>query len=153
MNCPKCDHEATKVLESRLSHEGASVRRRRECLKCQHRFTTYEKEEAFVFQIMKRDSSTVPYDRTKAYKSIQIACRKRPVSLYEIEDLLNKVERKIQEDGERTVSSNHLGKLILEGLFSKDKIAYIRFASVYKDFQNIEEFLRELNELSPGNNI
>lgn len=147
MHCPKCNHESTKVLESRLSTEGASVRRRRECLSCHHRFTTYEKEEGFVFQILKRDKSTVPYDRNKAFKSIQIACRKRPVSLNEIEELLTNVEKRIQDLGERTLQSQKLGELILESLIKLDKIAYVRFASVYKDFQGIDEFMNEINNM------
>ena len=147
MKCPSCSFENTKVLESRLSHEGSSVRRRRECIECHHRFTTYEKEEGFVFQIMKRDKSVVPYERVKAFTSVQIACRKRPVSINEIEELLANIEKTVQESGQRTVPSTQLGDMILSGLYTLDKVAYIRFASVYKDFQNPLQFLQELNTL------
>ncbi len=147
MKCPSCSNSDTKVLESRLSHEGSSVRRRRECIECHHRFTTYEKEEGFVFQIMKRDKRIVPYDRVKAFTSIQIGCRKRPVSITEIEELLAGIEKRIQESGQRTVPSVQLGDMILSELYNLDKVAYIRFASVYKDFKNPLQFLQELNEL------
>jgi transcriptional repressor NrdR len=136
------------VLESRLSHEGRSVRRRRSCVQCNYRFTTYEKEEEFSFQILKKDGRAEPYQRLKALKSLQIACSKRPITLDQIEEMLDRLERAIQELGERTVSSQMLGDMIMQKLHSLDKVAYVRFASVYKDFKDPDEFLVELKGLS-----
>lgn len=148
MKCPQCAFEDTKVLESRLSHEGRSVRRRRSCVQCNHRFTTYEKEEEFSFQIIKKDGRVEPYLRAKATMSLQIACSKRPISMVQIEEMLDRLERTIQELGERTVPSQKLGDMIMEKLHEMDKVAYVRFASVYKDFKDPDEFLAELKGLS-----
>jgi transcriptional repressor NrdR len=147
LRCPGCGHEDTRVLESRLSHEGRAVRRRRSCPECNYRFTTYEQEEAFVFQIKKRDGRVEPYHRDKALRSIQVACQKRPVTIDQIEGLLAKIERTIQDTGERVVHSEKLGGMILEALSEMDKVAYVRFASVYKDFRDTEQFMRELNAI------
>jgi transcriptional repressor NrdR len=136
------------VLESRLSHEGRSIRRRRMCLKCNERFTTYEKEEEFVFQIRKKDGTIEPYQREKAQRAIQIACQKRPITLDDIEILMSRIERRIQEEGTRTVPSQRIGDMIMESLRGLDKVAYVRFASVYKDFQDPAEFMSELKYLS-----
>lgn len=144
MRCPECTHEDTRVLESRLSHEGRSVRRRRNCPECGYRFTTYEREEEFFFQIRKRDGRVEPYIRDKAMRSLQVACQKRPITIDHLEGLLAKIERKIQEDGDRVVPSEKLGAMILERLNELDKVAYVRFASVYKDFKDTDEFMREL---------
>ncbi|MCX6124559.1 MAG: transcriptional regulator NrdR [Proteobacteria bacterium] len=144
MRCPECGHEDTRVLESRLSHEGRSVRRRRNCPDCNHRFTTYEREEDFLFQIKKRDGRIEAYTRDKALKSLQVACQKRPISLDQLESLLAKIERTIQDEGERVVPSEKLGGMILERLTELDKVAYVRFASVYKDFKDTDQFMREL---------
>jgi len=148
VKCPQCAFEDTKVLESRLSHEGRSVRRRRSCIQCNHRFTTYEKEEEFSFQIIKKDGRVEPYLRSKATRSLQIACSKRPISMVQIEEMLDRLERTIQELGERTVPSQKLGDMIMEKLHEMDKVAYVRFASVYKDFKDPDEFLAELKGLS-----
>lgn len=147
MRCPQCHNEDTKVLESRMNNDGRSVRRRRSCVQCNYRFTTYEKEEEFVFQIRKRDGRVEPYQRDKAARSIQLACQKRPVTIDQIEDLLLRLERKIQEDGERVIPSQKLGEMILESLHEMDKVAYVRFASVYKDFQDPQQFMNELKSL------
>lgn len=147
MRCPGCGHEDTRVLESRLSHEGRAVRRRRSCPDCNYRFTTYEQEEAFVFQIKKRDGRVEAYIRDKALRSIQVACQKRPVTIDQIENLLARIERNIQDAGERVVASEKLGGMILEALTALDKVAYVRFASVYKDFKDTEQFMRELNAI------
>jgi transcriptional repressor NrdR len=132
------------VLESRLSHEGRSVRRRRNCPECNHRFTTYEQEEEFVFQIKKRDGRVEAYFRAKALRSLQVACQKRPISLDQLESLLVKIERSIQDKGDRLVPSEKFGAMILEKLSELDKVAYVRFASVYKDFKDTDQFMREL---------
>ncbi len=151
MRCPGCGHEDTRVLESRLSYEGRAVRRRRSCPECNYRFTTYEQEEAFVFQIKKRDGRVESYHREKALRSIQVACQKRPVTIDQIESLLGRIERNIQDAGERVVASEKLGGMVLEALTVLDKVAYVRFASVYKDFKDTEQFMRELNAIqAPG---
>ncbi len=147
MKCPRCGLENTKVLESRLSHEGRAVRRRRSCLDCNYRYTTYEKEEELIFQIRKKDGRFEPYSRLKALKGLQIACQKRPVSLTDIEGLLANVERSLQEEGQRIVDSQRLGDLIMQFLRELDHVAYVRFASVYKDFKDPEEFIAELRAL------
>lgn len=148
MKCPQCSFEDTKVLESRLSHEGRSVRRRRSCVACNYRFTTYEKEEDFIFEIRKRDGRIELYQRDKAIRSIQVACQKRPIGVEKIESLLDQIERQIQDQGERVVPSVVLGALILQRLHELDKVAYVRFASVYKDFKDPVEFMRELESLN-----
>jgi transcriptional repressor NrdR len=151
LRCPGCGHEDTRVLESRLSYEGRAVRRRRSCPECNYRFTTYEQEEAFVFQIKKRDGRVESYHREKALRSIQVACQKRPVTIDQIESLLGRIERNIQDAGERVVASEKLGGMVLEALTVLDKVAYVRFASVYKDFKDTEQFMRELNAIqTPG---
>ncbi len=147
MRCPKCFHDDTKVLESRLSHDGRSIRRRRCCLKCNYRFTTYEKEEEFIFQIKKKDGRLEPYIREKALKSVQVACQKRPVTIEDMEALLLNMERKLQDEGSRVVLSQRIGDLIMEVLHTLDKVAYVRFASVYKEFKDTDEFMAELTAL------
>lgn len=151
MKCPKCQYDETKVLESRLSSDGGSIRRRRTCRKCNYRFTTYEKIEELVFQIKKRDGSIQPYHRDKALRSIQIACQKRPITLEQMEFALSQVERRIQEKGEKFVPSEEFGNLLMESLEDLDPIAYIRFASVYKDFDDPKEFMDILRSLEEGN--
>ena len=141
MKCPRCGHDDTKVLESRLSHEGRSVRRRRACQDCQHRFTTYEKEESFVFSIRKKDGRVEPYSRDKLLRAVQTACQKRPVMMEQLESIVARIEKAVQESGERTVPSDRIGDFVMTELASVDKVAYIRFASVYKDFQEPEEFM------------
>jgi transcriptional repressor NrdR len=147
MRCPKCGHEDTRVIESRLSHEGRSVRRRRCCAECNYRYTTYEKEESFIFSIRKKDSRIESYSREKMFRAIQTACQKRPITIEQIETLIGRIERYIQETGERTVSSQTLGDLVMEHLHQIDKVAYVRFASVYKDFKDPSEFMNEIQSL------
>lgn len=147
MRCPKCGFDDTKVLESRLSNEGRAVRRRRSCVACNHRFTTYEKEEEFVFSVMKKDGRTEPYVRDKLSRSLQTACQKRPITFDQIEMIVNGVERSVQESGERTVSTQRIGDLIMNSLQRLDKVAYVRFASVYKDFKDPSEFMSEVEAL------
>jgi transcriptional repressor NrdR len=151
LKCPKCANDDTKVLESRISHEGRSVRRRRECISCAHRYTTYEKEEMFVFSIRKKDGRVEPYQRGKIMHAIQIACQKRPVSQERLELLIAKVEKTIQEEGDRTVDSKKLGDMVMNELQQLDKVAYVRFASVYKDFKDPQEFMQEIDSLHGEN--
>ena len=148
MKCPQCAHEDTKVLESRLSLEGRSVRRRRSCPQCSYRFTTYEKEEDFVFHIQKKDGRIEPYHRAKLTRSIEIACQKRPITPDDIENLIMRIERRIQDEGTRTVSSQTLGSMVLVHLNELDKVAYVRFASVYKEFKDPQEFVNELQSMT-----
>ena len=140
MRCSKCGSEETKVLESRLTSDGRCVRRRRVCRDCGQRYTTYEREENFLFHIRKRDGHTQPFQREKILRSIQVACQKRNIPIEEIEFIIGKVESTIFEMDEKVVSSNHLGDLVMEKLFELDKVAYVRFASVYKDFKDPKEF-------------
>jgi transcriptional repressor NrdR len=148
MRCPQCSYDQTKVLESRLSLEGRSVRRRRSCLKCNYRFTTYEKEEELTFQVRKKDGIFEAYSRDKALNGIQVACQKRHVSPGQIETIMNAVEKRLQEAGERVVPSEKIGDFIMEQLRDIDHVAYVRFASVYKDFKDPEEFVSALKGLS-----
>lgn len=148
MKCILCGYEDTKVLESRLANDGKSVRRRRICRHCDHRFTTYEKEETLEIHIKKKDGHVQPYQREKALRSIQIACQKRKIKIEDIEFMLRKVEAKLQELGERIVTSRQLGDLIMAGLSTLDQVAYVRFASVYKDFTDPNEFATILKSLN-----
>lgn len=147
MLCPKCAFDDTKVLESRLSHEGKAVRRRRSCIQCGYRFTTYEKEEVFNFSVQKKDGRVEPFSRDKVLRSVQTACQKRPITHEQLEGLINQVERQIQESGERTVPTQRIGDLIMQNLHDLDKVAYVRFASVYKDFKDTSEFMSEIELL------
>lgn len=147
LKCARCGFDDTKVLESRLSSDGRSIRRRRQCRQCDARITTYEKEETQLFYIRKKDGRLEPYDRDKVLRSIQIACRKRDIRLEQMEFLLARVEAVLAESGERIVSSRRLGELILEGLGELDAVAYVRFASVYQDFKDPIEFYSILRSL------
>lgn len=147
MICPTCGFEDTKVIESRMSHEGRSVRRRRSCTKCNYRFTTYEKEEELQLQVMKKDGRFEPYSRDKILRSVQIACQKRPITIERIDAIVDGIEKALQDDGQRTISSNKVGDLIMNQLRMTDHVAYVRFASVYKDFKDPEQFMRELRAL------
>jgi len=123
------------------------VRRRRNCIQCNYRFTTYEKEELFAFSVVKKDSRIEPYHRDKLFRSIQTACQKRPVPHEQIDLIIARLEKAVQEAGERTVSTQKLGDLVMESLHVLDKVAYVRFASVYKDFQDPSEFMKEISSL------
>lgn len=147
MKCSKCLTGETKVLESRIGHEGKSVRRRRACQNCEHRFTTYEKEEELDIQVLKKDGQFEAFSREKVFASISTACRKRAVPIETIEILVAQIEAKIRVDGERQVSSQKIGDTIMVELRKIDKVAYVRFASIYKDFKDPVEFMKELETL------
>lgn len=147
MKCLRCGHSDTKVLESRITNDGRCMRRRRACRHCDYRYTTYEREEMLEFLIRKKDGHVQPYSREKALRSIQIACQKRTLKLEDLEGMLRKIEGRLQEQGERIVTSAQLGEMIMQGLYELDQVAYIRFASVYKDFKNPSEFQAVLNSL------
>lgn len=147
MKCPKCGEGDTKVIESRLSNDGRSVRRRRACTKCQHRYTTYEKEELLTLQVKKRDGSFDVFNREKLISALSMACRKRKISIEQIETIVSNIEASLRSSGERSISSKRIGDEVMARLRETDHVAYVRFASIYKDFKDPEEFLRELRNL------
>jgi transcriptional repressor NrdR len=144
MKCPSCNYEETKVIDSRLNTNGTSIRRRRECLKCEKRFTTYEYVEYVSFMVVKRDGSRQTFDRKKIMAGFLKACEKRPISIDKIEDMTSEIERSIQKKYDQEVSSKDIGELIMETLASVDEVAYVRFASVYRQFKDMNQFMREL---------
>ncbi len=146
MRCPYCNYKESKVLETRDT-DNHSIRRRRECLKCEKRFTTYEQLEKTNLIIVKKDNSREIFDRQKLLKSVQIACQKRPVSTEEIEKLAIRVENELRNAMEKEVKSKKLGELVMEELKSLDKVAYIRFASVYRDFKDVKSFKKEIENI------
>jgi transcriptional repressor NrdR len=147
MKCPVCTHLANRVIDSRMSGAGEVIRRRRECDNCKTRYTTYERVEYNLPLVIKRDGRREAFDRGKVQAGIQLACNKRPVNGETIELLLNALEAKLTELGEREVPSTVLGEAVLELLKPLDDVAYVRFASVYRSFQNLEEFWRELGKM------
>ena len=147
MKCPRCDYLDTKVLESRVSVDGRSIRRRRACLKCHHRFTTYEKEEELILQVKKKDGSFDEFNREKLIRAISMACRKRSISMDHIEAMVTAIEIQLRAEGDRVINSSKIGDLVMKKLRQTDHVAYVRFASIYKDFKDPEEFVRELRGL------
>jgi len=147
VHCPFCGNEDTKVFDSRQVEEGTAVRRRRECDRCLRRFTTFEKFEDSPFVVVKKDGRRDEFSRSKMKAGMLRACEKRPVSTEQIEDVAYAVEKKLRNCHEREVSSADVGEAVLEQLFSLDEVAYIRFASVYRQFRDIQRFMEELHEL------
>jgi transcriptional repressor NrdR len=147
VKCPYCGDLEDKVIDSRLSQEGAAIRRRRECEACSRRFTTYERIEEAMPLVVKKDGTREPFDRQKVMRGLQRAAIKRPIASDDIERIVSDVERVLQESGEREVPSTSIGQAVLERLQPLDDVAYVRFASVYRDFGSIEEFLAELSGL------
>jgi transcriptional repressor NrdR len=146
MKCPFCGFLEDKVVDSRLGKDGTAIRRRRECMKCHSRFTTYEKIERLPV-VVKKDGRRDPFVPDKILSSIKQACVKRSVSIEDMESLVNKVEKGIQESGIKEIDSAAIGEIVLAGLRELDEVASIRFASVYKNFENIESFMKELQTL------
>ena len=147
MKCPFCRDLENKVIDSRLSKEGDVIRRRRECLQCTRRFTTYERaEEAFPL-IVKKDGRREPFDRMKIVAGLKRACEKRPVGIEAIEAVVDRIERSLQESGEKELPSSTIGEALMRELHGLDKVAYVRFASVYRSFEDIGEFMEELQAL------
>jgi transcriptional repressor NrdR len=144
MKCPACHYKETKVIDSRLNNEGNSIRRRRECLKCEKRFTTYEYVEEVPLMVIKRDSRRQPFDRKKIINGLVKACEKRPVSIDKMEEIATEVEKIIQKKFDREVDSKDIGELIMEKLVQLDEVAYVRFASVYRQFRDVNQFMNEL---------
>lgn len=147
MRCPFCGCTEDRVVDSRESREGAVIRRRRQCVDCERRFTSYEKIESVPFGVVKRDERREPYDRDKLMNGLAVACRKRPISAATLERIADEIEAAMQESGEREISSRELGNLVMEKLRNLDQVAYVRFASVYRRFKDVEEFVRELSQL------
>ncbi len=148
MRCPYCGHLEDRVVDSREAQEGQATRRRRECLGCARRFTTYERIEEILPQVVKKDGRREPFDRKKIVEGLHIACRKRPVSAEQIEEIVTAVERRLQETGEKEIPSTVIGETVVERLKAIDPVAYVRFASVYRDFRDVGEFMTELEGLA-----
>ena len=147
MKCPYCGFEESKVIDSRPADEGERIRRRRECLKCGKRFTTHEVIETVPIVVVKRDKSREVFDRSKLTAGILRACEKRPVSMQQIENMVDNIEAQLQSTLDREVTSMHIGELTMEQLKNVDEVAYVRFASVYRQFKDINTFMDELNKL------
>ena len=145
MKCPFCTCEEDKVVDSRSSREGKAIRRRRECLSCGQRFTTYEYVETMPLTIVKADGRREPYDRQKILAGFNTACKKRPISTETIEQMVDQIENQIQGMAEGEISSKQIGELAMKALYQVDEVAYIRFASVYRKFKEIKEFLSEIS--------
>lgn len=147
MKCPFCGFSDNRVIDSRLGKEGNSIRRRRECLQCERRFTTYERVEEILPLVIKKDGRRQPFDRLKVIAGMQRACEKRPVSFATIEQIVDDLERQLQESGEREIDSSRIGKAVMDALHEIDEVAYVRFASVYRQFKDINEFMAELKDI------
>jgi transcriptional repressor NrdR len=148
MKCPYCGHEEDKVVDSRSSKEGQAVRRRRECLKCEKRFTTYEYIETVPLTIIKNDQRREPYDRQKLMNGILSACKKRPISMDKIGAVVDRIENQIQKLSKTEIPSKEIGGLVMTELYQMDDVAYVRFASVYRKFKDKGEFITEVKELA-----
>ncbi len=147
MKCPFCAYPESKVVDSRPAEEGASIRRRRECLSCHKRFTTYETMESLPLMVVKKDGSRQSFDRNKVLNGLIRACEKRPVAYHTLEELVGEIEQVLQNEMEREISSAEIGELVMERLKKIDEVAYVRFASVYRQFKDINTFMQELNKL------
>lgn len=147
MKCPYCSYEESKVIDSRSADDGERIRRRRECLKCGKRFTTHEVIETVPLIVVKRDKSREVFDRNKLTAGLLRACEKRPVSIEQIENMVNSIETKLQSSLDREITTMQIGELAMEQLKSIDEVAYVRFASVYRQFKDINTFMEELNKL------
>jgi transcriptional repressor NrdR len=147
MLCPFCGHLEDKVVDSRESKEGESIRRRRECLNCGRRFTSYERIDEIPYMVVKKDGRREPYDRNKILAGLRRACEKRPISVAQLESIADQIERVVQDSTDREVHTSEIGKTIMRRLKALDKVAYVRFASVYLEFEDVGEFMSELKNL------
>ena len=147
MKCPFCGHLHDKVVDSRESKEGDAIRRRRQCLGCQRRFTSYERIDEIPYMVVKKDGRRERFDRQKVLTGVLKACEKRPVSMIQLETIADMAETMVQDSSEREVSTTALGEMIMNELKNLDKVAYVRFASVYLDFKDVQEFMSELKDL------
>lgn len=147
MKCPFCNHLEDKVVDSREAKEGDTIRRRRECLGCERRFTTYERIDEVPYMVVKKDGRREKFDRQKVLAGLLKACEKRPVSMSKLADMVNSIESRVSDSPDREISTTEIGEFLMEGLRDLDKIAYVRFASVYRDFQDEQAFFNELKSL------
>jgi transcriptional repressor NrdR len=147
MKCPFCGHLEDKVVDSRESREGDVIRRRRECIECSRRFTSYERIDEIPYMVVKKDGSREKFERQKVLGGLLKACEKRPVSIGQLESIVNEIESYVQESSERERATSEIGEMLMERIRKLDKVAYVRFASVYLDFKDIKEFMSELREL------
>lgn len=147
MNCPFCSHEESKVVDSRPTDEGQAIRRRRECANCKKRFTTYEKIEELPLIVVKKGGTREAYNRSKVMNGIIRSCEKRPVSLQDIEKMVDDIEKTLYNSMEKEISTTFIGELVMEKLKKTDEVAYVRFASVYREFKDLSTFMEELNKL------
>lgn len=147
MKCPFCSHKEDKVIDSRSSEEGRSIRRRRECLNCRRRFTTYENIEETSLMVIKKDGRRESFDRKKILAGIKKACEKRPISTQRLEELAERIEYTLQSKFDKEVEASQIGELVMELLYDLDEVAYVRFASVYRQFKDINQFMKELRSL------
>lgn len=150
MKCPFCAHMEDRVVDSRESREGDVIRRRRECLKCERRFTSYERVDEIPYMVVKKDGRREPFDREKVQAGVLKACEKRPIPIAKVEALVNAIEKYVQESRERERSTEKIGEMIMRRLKELDQVAYVRFASVYRDFKDVSEFMTELKSLVRG---
>jgi transcriptional repressor NrdR len=147
MNCPFCGNKEDKVIDSRESKEGDVVRRRRQCMGCERRFTTYERSDEIPYMVVKKDGRREKFDRQKVLNGLLKACEKRPVAMAKLAEVVDAVEARLADNSDREITTTEIGEMLMEHLKNLDKIAYVRFASVYRDFQDVEAFLNELKNL------
>ena len=147
MKCPFCAHIEDKVVDSREGKDGLVIRRRRECLRCGRRFTSYERIDEIPFMVVKKDGRRLPFDRNKVLAGLRKACEKRPVSPAVLEEIADQVEQTVQESPEREIPTQAIGEKVIERLKELDKVAYVRFASVYRQFEDVAQFMKELKDL------
>ena len=147
MRCPYCGHIEDKVVDSREAKDGDAIRRRRECLECGRRFTSYERIDEIPYMVVKKDGRRETFDRNKIMSGLMRACEKRPISTAQLESIVDEVEKEVQDSLDREVQTNEIGKIIMRRLKTLDKVAYVRFASVYLEFEDVSEFMNELKAL------
>ena len=147
MKCPYCEHTESKVIDSRESRNGFTIRRRRECLSCAKRFTTYEKIEEIPYMVVKKDGRRQRFDDQKLLKGLLKACEKRPISISALEEIVEEIESMLQEKSEKEMQAEDIGQYVMKRLHDLDKVAYVRFASVYRDFKDVLEFKEELEKI------
>ncbi|MBA5868626.1 MAG: transcriptional repressor NrdR [Nitrospira sp. CR2.1] len=148
MKCPFCDDVEDKVVDSRMAKEGEVIRRRRECLSCKRRYTTYERVEETMPAVVKKDGRREPFDRSKIVSGLKKACEKRPISTATIETVTDRIEKRIQDMGETEIESTAVGEEVMKELSQLDQVAYVRFASVYREFKDIDQFMDEIKSLA-----
>ena len=147
MRCPFCGVTKDRVVDSRMSKDGAMIRRRRECSACLKRFTTYEEIEDVTYVVVKKDKRREPFDRQKLLAGLVRACEKRPIGTVQLEEIVNEVERQLHSKPEKEISTHEIGEYVMDELRALDQVAYVRFASVYRDFKSADQFLKELEQL------